>query len=92
MKYLHTMIRITNIEKSLDFFCKGLGLKETRRKENEKGSIEAGKAADFVILDRDIMFIPDEEILKTKVEATYINGEKVYGTDKKLQPQKEVKH
>ncbi len=31
------MIRITNIEKSLDFFCKGLGLKETRRKENEKG-------------------------------------------------------
>ena len=60
--------------------------------ENEKGSIEAGKAADFVILDRDIMFIPDEEILKTKVEATYINGEKVYGTDKKLQPQKEVKH
>ena len=37
MKYLHTMIRISNIEKSLDFFCKGLGLKETRRKENEKG-------------------------------------------------------
>ena len=37
MKYLHTMIRITNIEKSLDFFCKGLGLKETRRNENEKG-------------------------------------------------------
>jgi lactoylglutathione lyase len=37
MKYLHTMIRITNIEKSLDFFCKGLGLKETKRKENEKG-------------------------------------------------------
>jgi len=31
------MIRITNIEKSLDFFCKGLGLKETRRNENEKG-------------------------------------------------------
>ena len=37
MKYLHTMIRITNIEKSLDFFCKGLGLKETSRNENEKG-------------------------------------------------------
>ena len=31
------MIRITNIEKSLDFFCKGLVLKETRSKENEKG-------------------------------------------------------
>jgi len=37
MKYLHTMIRISNIEKSLNFYCKGLGLKATRRKENEKG-------------------------------------------------------
>ena len=37
MKYLHTMIRITNIEDSLRFFCKGLGLKETKRMENEKG-------------------------------------------------------
>ena len=37
MKYLHTMIRITNIENSLRFFCQGLGLKETRRMENEKG-------------------------------------------------------
>ena len=37
MKYLHTMIRISNVEKSLKFFCEGLGLKETRRKESEKG-------------------------------------------------------
>ena len=37
MKYLHTMIRITNVEDSLRFFCEGLGLKETRRMENEKG-------------------------------------------------------
>ena len=37
MKYLHTMIRISNIEKSLNFYCNGLGLKETRRMENEKG-------------------------------------------------------
>ena len=37
MKYLHTMIRVSNIEKSLEFYCKGLGLKETRRMENEKG-------------------------------------------------------
>jgi len=36
MKYLHTMIRISNIEKSLEFYCKDLGLKETRRMENEK--------------------------------------------------------
>ena len=37
MKYLHTMIRVSNIEDSLRFFCDGLGLIETRRKESEKG-------------------------------------------------------
>ena len=37
MKYLHTMVRITNIEKSLDFYCNKLGLKEIRRMQNEKG-------------------------------------------------------
>ena len=37
MKYLHTMVRVTNVEKSLDFYCNKLGLKETRRIENEKG-------------------------------------------------------
>ena len=37
MKYLHTMIRISDVDASLRFFCDGLGLKETRRMENEKG-------------------------------------------------------
>ena len=37
MKYLHTMVRITNVEKSLNFYCNLLGLKEIRRKESEKG-------------------------------------------------------
>ncbi len=37
MKYLHTMVRIKNIEKSLDFYCKTLGLKEIKRKENKEG-------------------------------------------------------
>ena len=37
MKYLHTMIRIKDVDESLKFFCEGLGLKETRRMENEKG-------------------------------------------------------
>ena len=37
MKYLHTMIRISNVEKSLDFYCKGLGLIETKRMENKQG-------------------------------------------------------
>ena len=37
MKYLHTMVRIENIENSIDFYCNKLGLKEVRRIENEKG-------------------------------------------------------
>ena len=37
MKYLHTMVRIRNIDESLDFYCNKLGLKEIRRTENEKG-------------------------------------------------------
>jgi lactoylglutathione lyase len=37
MKYLHTMVRIANIDASLDFYCNKLGLVETRRHENEKG-------------------------------------------------------
>lgn len=37
MKYLHTMVRVNNIEESLDFYCNKLGLKEVRRVENEKG-------------------------------------------------------
>jgi lactoylglutathione lyase len=37
MKYLHTMVRIQNIEESLDFYCRKLGLKEIRRQKNEKG-------------------------------------------------------
>ncbi len=37
MKYLHTMVRITSIEKSMEFYCDGLGLEERRRIEHEKG-------------------------------------------------------
>ena len=37
MKYLHTMIRIKDVNESLRFFCDGLGLKEIKRIESEKG-------------------------------------------------------
>jgi predicted amidohydrolase YtcJ len=47
--------------------------------EKERGSLEIGKMADFVILNSDIMLIDKTLIRKTKVLATYIGGEKVYG-------------
>jgi lactoylglutathione lyase len=37
MRYLHTMLRVRDLDASLDFFVKKLGLKELRRTENEKG-------------------------------------------------------
>lgn len=37
MKYLHTMVRVTDIDASLDFYCGGLGLVEQRRIDNDKG-------------------------------------------------------
>ena len=46
--------------------------------EHVMGSLTPGKYADFVILDQDIMQIPEQMILKTKVVATYIGGKSVY--------------
>ena len=46
--------------------------------EKEKGSLEVGKFADFIILDQDPMKVEESKIPKTKVLSTYIDGEKVY--------------
>jgi lactoylglutathione lyase len=37
MEYLHTMVRVADLDRSLDFYCNKLGLVEVRRTENEKG-------------------------------------------------------
>lgn len=46
--------------------------------ENIKGSIEAGKLADFTVFSQDLMTIPEEEILKTRVEMTIVDGKVVF--------------
>ena len=58
MKYLHTMIRISDVEKSLDFYCNGLGLIETKRIENEQGK--------FTLI---FLAAPGDE--KAELELTY---------------------
>jgi lactoylglutathione lyase len=37
VRYLHTMVRVTNVDQSLDFYCNKLGMKEVRRVESEQG-------------------------------------------------------
>ncbi len=79
MRYLHTMIRVTDIEQSLDFFCNKLGLVETRRLENEKGR--------FTLV---FLAAPeDEELVKQSpgrgaplVELTWNWDEEAYGEDR----------
>jgi predicted amidohydrolase YtcJ len=46
--------------------------------ETKKGSIEAGKFADFTLIDRDYLTIPEDDIRKIQVLATIVDGKAVY--------------
>ena len=46
--------------------------------EDEVGSLEPGKRADFVILSQDLMTVPPEQILATRIVATYLDGAPIY--------------
>jgi predicted amidohydrolase YtcJ len=48
------------------------------KQDETTGSLEVGKRADFVVLDRDILSVDPETIEDTKVLATYLNGRLVY--------------
>ena len=66
MKYLHTMLRITNVDQSLDFYCNKLGLKEVRRIENEQGRYT-------------LIFLAAEGDEAAQVELTYNWEPETYG-------------
>ena len=46
--------------------------------EQEKGSLEKGKLADFIVLDRDVLTCPVEQVKDIQVEQTYLGGKRVY--------------
>ena len=66
MKYLHTMVRVTDLDKSLAFYCDKLGLREVRRKE-----VEAGR---FTLV---FLAAPGDE--EAQVELTYNWDPEEYG-------------
>ena len=65
MKYLHTMIRVSDLEASLDFFVKTLGFVEQRRYENEAGRFT-------------LVFVAAPESPEAPVELTYNWDSEVY--------------
>ena len=66
MKYLHTMVRISNVEESLDFYCNKLGLKELRRYESEQGRFT-------------LIFLAAENDESAMIELTYNWDTEEYG-------------
>ena len=46
--------------------------------EDRVGSLEPGKQADFVVIDRDLLTCPDDQIKSTRVLATYLDGKRVF--------------
>jgi lactoylglutathione lyase len=58
VKYLHTMVRVTDLDESIDFYCTKLGLRELRRYDNEDGR--------FTLV---FLSAPDDE--KAQIELTY---------------------
>ena len=58
MRYLHTMVRVTNLDESIDFYCNTLGLKELRRQEVERGRYT-------------LVFLGADENPDAQVELTY---------------------
>ena len=66
MRYLHTMVRVTNLDESLRFYCEGLGLREVRRTDNEKGR--------FTLV---FLAAPGDE--SAQVELTYNWDPEAYG-------------
>ena len=74
MRYLHTMVRVSDLDASLDFYCNKLGLKEVRRIDNEKGRFTLV----FLATPDDAGRIAEGGVESPVVELTYNWDEKGY--------------
>jgi lactoylglutathione lyase len=75
MQYLHTMVRVSDLDASLGFYCATLGLVEVRRIENEKGRFTLV----FLATRADAKRIAEGGIESPVIELTYNWDEKGYG-------------
>ena len=70
MKYLHTMVRVSDLDASLRFYCEGLGLKEVRRMENSAGRFT-------------LVFLSADDTPSAEIELTYNwDPEPAYGSSR----------
>ena len=76
MRYLHTMVRVGDLDAALDFYCAKLGLKEVRRDDNEKGRFTLV----FLATPQDVEKLSGEKTtdLSPMIELTYNWDEKNY--------------
>jgi len=58
--------------------------------EHEKGSLEAGKLADFIVVDRDVLRVPAEELKDVQVLRTYVGGNLVYDKSTASKPERDA--
>ena len=66
MKYLHTMVRVSDLDASLDFYCNKLGLKQLQRRDSEQGRFT-------------LVFLAAEGDVQAQIELTYNWDAEVYG-------------
>jgi hypothetical protein len=68
-----------DVETAIQIFTRNGAM--AMEKEDETGSIEPGKFADFIVIDQNLLEIPPQEIHKTKVIKTVLRGHTVYQTE-----------
>jgi len=96
MNYLHTMVRISDLDVSLDFYCRKLGLIEVKRQENEKGrftliflsapaDVEHAKAAHAPLLELTYNWDPQEYTEGRNFGHLAYSVQNIYETCQRLQ-------